>query len=110
MSYSIGEAVRDSEERTRRLQAVEKRFPEARQDELTDGSHVWVSDRVKPNDFSLHVGPGIVGKPSVQIHFYEEVAGVRVYDPGSRHADTFIKGLNPELRAKLLLAMLDGAL
>ncbi len=111
MSYSIGEAVRETEERVERFKAVAERFPEARQDTLPDGSHAWISHRVRPTSFSLHVTRSLGGQhQSVQIHFYEEVAGVRVYDPRSRHADTFIKDMDPRLRETLMSAMLDGAL
>jgi hypothetical protein len=109
MSYTIGEAIRDYGERAKALQAIAERFPDARQDELHGGTRAWISTRVKPTHFSLHAAPG-PGDPSVQIHFYEEVAGVRVYDARSRHADTFIEGMDPKLRKALLLAMLDGRL
>jgi|SRR5271165_1054874 len=88
MAYTINEAIQDYEERLATYKKIIERYPDAHQEELTDGYRVWVSNRVEPTHFSFHVdrrSEKDASQDSIQIHMYALMDKIRIYSPVSRN-------------------------
>ena len=56
MSYSIREGIEDAKRRLEAEVAIGEMFPDAYVSDLPDGSRVWVSEAVVPDQFRVVVG------------------------------------------------------
>lgn len=107
MTYSIREGIEELRGKLKAEEAIAERYPDAYLGELPDGTKVWVSEAVKPNDVLL-----VVGKEDAFFCPFEMISGMRVHTTPwhTKRAGIFFLDLREkhrELHAELVKAVLS---
>lgn len=102
MSYNIRDGIEDAKRRLEAEVAIAERFPDAYVSDLPDGSQVWVSEAVEPDQFRI-----VVGKDRAYFCPYTMVKTLAVFTThlGWKDASVAVMGLkkeNPDLNKALL--------
>lgn len=105
MGYSISEGIEDAKRRLEAEVAIAERFPDAYLSDLPDGSQVWTSERVEPDEFRI-----VVGKDRAYFCPYTMVKTLAVFTTHWKFVDAAVfamdlKKKQPDLHKDILTVL-----